>query len=229
MSTALCLPPQPFARSLHVSPRLDLVYVNNPKVACSSIKLTLQQAELADPAYSPATSVHDHEASPLLTYPEVQGQEAAALAGRFVFSFVRNPYTRLRSVYLNKIVQPQKQGKFRRTAGFAPEDCPPFADFVHAVCAQDPLQQNPHWRLQALNLSVDQIRFDMLGRLETFATDWARLASTRDLPAKPSFAGKRTGSGPQAELTFDAAMIRAVAAAYGPDFEHFGYDPATPP
>ena len=87
-----------FARSLHICPRLAVAYVNNPKAACSTIKLTLQRAELKNPAYRPATSVHDQEESPLLTGSSISGHETGLLAGKFLFSFVRNPFERLRSV-----------------------------------------------------------------------------------------------------------------------------------
>ncbi len=158
-SPALCLKPRPFARSLHVCPRLGLAYVNNPKVACSTIKLTLQRAQLNDPDYEPAKSVHKHGGSPLLTWPDLKGYGGAeALEGRFVFSFVRNPYARLRSAYLNKIVQPQKRGQHRENAGFRRNQLPQFRDFVLAVCEQAPAEQDPHWRPQALNLSVARIR-----------------------------------------------------------------------
>lgn len=216
------------ARSLHVCARLDLVYVNNPKVACSTLKLALQRAQLDDPGYTPPVSVHDHDTSPLLTGKRLAGQALSALEGRFVFSFVRNPYDRLKSAYLNKIVRPQKQGGFRSQAGFDPSQCPAFEDFVLAVCAQTPEKQNPHWRLQARNLSIDSIRYDMIGRLESFDTHWSRLADQFALPRKPDFAGKRTASAAKTDLTFTPAMQQAVNHAYAADFEAFNY-PANPP
>lgn len=229
MTDPLHLPEKAFLKSLHISPRFGVVYVNNPKVACSSIKLTLQRAELEDPDYLPPVSVHQHEGSPLLTFPDIRAETGRLFKGRFVFSFVRNPFSRLRSAYLNKIVRRQKNGKVRVAAGFDANTCPPFADFIHSICAQPPLGQNPHWRPQYLNLSLSRIEFDMLGRLETFAADWAKVAAATGLPAQTSFAGKRTGRQEQAELTYDSAMIAAVARAYGPDFEAFDYDPHTAP
>jgi hypothetical protein len=228
-SPTLCLKPLPFARALHISPRLGLAYVNNPKVACSTIKLTLQRAELDNPAYEPAKSVHQHEGSPLLTWPTLEGYGAAkALEGRFVFSFVRNPYARLRSAYLNKILTGQKGGHPREMAGFAKDELPSFAAFVLSVCDQDPQTQNAHWRPQTLNLSVDRIRYDFIGRLENFSQDWARLAGQTTLPAQSSFAGKRSSASRSEKLLFDSDMYAAVQHHYGDDFDRFGYDPAQP-
>ena len=228
MPRKLALKGAGFARSIHVSPRMGVVYVNNPKVACSTIKLTLQRAELDDPGWKPPKSVHDRAGSPLLTDPQIRGREDEAMAGKIVFSFVRNPYGRLRSAYLNKIVSGQKKGRPREHAGFDADTCPSFRDFVLSICAQDPFTHNPHWRPQALNLSVDRVRFDFIGRLERFAEDWATLAARTGLPAQTDFAGKRTPSADKAELGFDAEMAQAVQAAYAADFAHFGYDTAAP-
>ena len=40
MTGPLHVPEKAFLKSLHISPRFGVVYVNTPKVACSSIKLT---------------------------------------------------------------------------------------------------------------------------------------------------------------------------------------------
>lgn len=225
----LVLPRRKLDKSAHVSTSLGLTYITNQKVACSTVKLALQRAHLGDPSYTPPKSVHHHETSPLLTWPDLTVTREV-LAQTFVFSFVRNPFGRLRSAYLNKIVMPQKQGSFRVKAGFGYDEIPPFREFVLAVCAQTPLKQNAHWRLQALNLSVGRITYDFIGRLETFDVDWARLrAATGDvLPAEPETAGRVTRKKKAERLEFDSEMTRAVTTAYADDFDLFGYDPTSP-
>ncbi len=223
---AFCLPPPAFARALHIAPRLGLVYVNNPKSACSTIKLSLQRAELGDPEFEPPKSVHDFDGSPLVTWPDTADLGEAAFEGRRVFSFVREPFGRLRSVYLNKIVRPQKRGKFRTDAGFAADETPSFDRFVRSICDQDPATQNPHWRLQVLNLSVDAIRYDAIGKLERFAGDWARFADTvPGLDRRSHFAGMRTGAAVRDDLVLSPGARRAVQTAYAADFARFDYDP----
>lgn len=217
----LMLPDKALRRSLHISPRLRLAYVNNPKVACSTIKLALQRAELGNADHLPETSVHDHVASPLRTWPDVTG--AGDLEGCFTFSFVRNPFARLRSAYLNKIVTGQKQGRPREMAGFDRSYCPSFEEFVLAICAQGPQAQNPHWRMQAVNLSLDVIRYDVIAPLEEFALYWNRIAARFGLPARPMRAGRQTLPEAQQALDFTNEMTRAVTRCYAPDFAHFGY------
>ena len=218
---------QRFLKTLHISTTLGAVYVNNPKVACSTIKLALQRGDLGQTDYLPPTSVHDHRASPLLTWPKLETDAVAEhLEEAFVFSFVRNPFTRLQSAYINKILQPQKKGAFRRAAGFAADEVPTFGAFVEAIAQVPPEEHNPHWRPQWINLSAEAIRFDFIGRLEQFQSDWARVAKKLGLPQHPERAGKASKL---ANASYTPPLANLVAQVYARDFETFGYAPETVP
>lgn len=212
------------ARSLHMSQRFNVLYVNNPKVACSSIKLTMQKAELDDDSYTPKTSVHEHATSPLLTYPEIN-VETALRESAFTFSFVRNPFDRLISAYQNKIVVPQKNGRLREHAGFAKDYCPTFEEFVLSICSHDPTAMNPHWRPQALNLSIGLISYDFIGKMETFDADWAVVSHKTNLPKQVSIAGARTRLWAKERPDFTNSAKTAVRKAFAIDFEAFEINP----
>ncbi|KPP89244.1 MAG: sulfotransferase [Rhodobacteraceae bacterium HLUCCA08] len=226
----MSLDPQQYLKSFHVAPALGLVYVNNPKVACSTIKLSLQRAELGDQGHEPRPSVHSHEGSPLLTWPDLTpARLERERAGKLLFSFVRNPFDRLRSAYLNKIARPRKHSRPREQAGFDPDHRPGFAEFVESLDGRDPAGFNPHWRPQVLNLSVDRLQFDFIGRLERFDADWASL-ETRVGQALPiSRAGKRTGRDVSHPAEYDMRLTRIVARVYAADFARFGYSDASAP
>jgi hypothetical protein len=211
-----------FLKALHVAPACGAAYVNNPKVACSTIKMALQRTQVGDPEYLPATSVHDYAESPLLTWPDVTLERAGGLLDKhFTFSFVRCPYRRLQSAYVNKIFKPQKQGAPRMQAGFGRHERPTFDAFVEAITAQDSTDHNPHWRAQHINLSVDAVQYDFIGKLEKFAQDWATLSARLDLPPEPERAGKTTDPSHAAYTVRTAAL---VAQSYARDFDVFGYD-----
>lgn len=211
-----------FLKALHVAPACKAAYVNNPKVACSTIKLALQRAQAGNLAYLPATSVHDYAESPLLTWPDVTLERAGGLlAEYFTFSFVRCPYRRLQSAYVNKIFKPQKQGMPRVQAGFGRTERPTFDAFVRAITAQDTRDHNPHWRAQHINLSMDAVQYDFIGQLETFAADWAQLSERFALPPEPERAGKTTDP---AHAAYTPETATLVAEAFARDFEVFGYD-----
>lgn len=216
-----------FLKSLHVSPTCRAVYVNNPKVACSTIKLALQRGELKDPSYAPKRSVHDYDGSPLLTWPNLDIEKISGmLSDNFTFSFVRCPYRRLQSAYVNKILRRQKNGQPRLQAGFGDREKPTFSAFIEAISVQNPVEHNPHWRPQWINLSIDVVPYDFMGRLETFQEDWPQLADRLGLDVQPERAGKTTDPA-QAAYTRESAAL--VAQVYARDFEAFGYDPDKAP
>ena len=77
-----------------------------PKAACSSIKRLLHKIELHDTPYQPNKNVHDRAHSPLLRPTQLPPRaftECLTSAGWFRFAFVRNPFTRVLSAYLDKI------------------------------------------------------------------------------------------------------------------------------
>lgn len=218
-----------FMRALHISPRAGAVYLNNAKVACTSIKRALQMAELAGTGRPPPENAHDRHASPLLSGRGL-AQEVADhwLGAGYVFSLVRHPLTRLQSAYLNKIVTGQKQGRFRERLGFAADACPSYPDFLRAILALPPEAHDPHWRPQHINLAVTRVRFHKIGHLETMARDWSEIAARCGLVDPAPREGKATRKIARPELDPPEGLQQDIAAYFAADFEHFGYVPDSP-
>ncbi|HEY9295004.1 MAG TPA: sulfotransferase family 2 domain-containing protein, partial [Phormidium sp.] len=98
-----------FNLSIHISLKHKYLYVDTPKVGCSTIKLTLQRLELEDSQFSrdDFEEIHLRKFSPLLMPIQVGNLDAFInRADIFKFCFVRNPYTRVLSCYLDKIAAP---------------------------------------------------------------------------------------------------------------------------
>lgn len=221
--------------AVHVSPAHRYIYVVNPKVGCSSILWTLQRLESGDPDRQPARvgTIHAREQSPLQR-PSQLGAAAEILRdGRyFIFTFVRNPFDRLLSCYLQKIVRPTAQ---RRVAlgllGRAADDdrTITLAEFIHAIAAQSPAQMDPHWRPQWTQTLQAWARYDAVGRFERFDADLLRIG-TRLTPAFGRFVyserRQATGAKPFAWITPDLAEL--VRDVYARDFDAFGYAPDVP-
>lgn len=217
------LPARKVDQGLHICRRYRTIYVQNPKAACSTIKLALQRAERADPGYEPETNIHDKPRSPLASPSDLSAEEfQALLRDGVVFSFVRNPFDRVLSAYANKIVRPQKRGRFRERAGFAANDCPSFERFVDALATQDPAQFDPHWRPQTINLLFDDLTYHRIGRVETFDADWAQLAAETGLPQTYERRGLKEEKPPLAEA-YTPRLARRVLDIFRRDFEAFGY------
>lgn len=216
---------QDFLKSFHVSERFKAIYVNNPKCAYSTIKLAMQRAEVGDPTYLPVSSMHKHRDSPLLTWPELNEEKLSELLGKYyLFSFVRSPVGRLKSACLNKIVTAQKDGEHRVRAGFSRNYCPSFEEFVRSISRIGPEEQDPHWRLQTINLSFDRLTYAHIGKLESFEQDWNTICQATGMPIRVEFAGKKTSKKRKNKLSISDETRGLIAEIYNDDFRNFGYE-----
>ena len=89
----------------NISVKKGYLYVETPKVACSTIKRSLQLLEVGPEIVPPPRKIHERSCSPLLTPSQVGSLflECAYSDNFFRFCFVRNPYTRILSCYLDKV------------------------------------------------------------------------------------------------------------------------------
>jgi len=164
-----------FNYAINISLKHNYIFVETPKVGCSSIKLTLQRLELGDSSFSREDfeDLHRRDYSPLLR-PQQVGDIDAVLKreGLFRFCFVRNPYTRLLSCYLEKINGNKHQKvQILRQLGFGQNDINKeisFETFVDAVIHQPISMMDPHWRHQYYQTFQDSIQYDFIGKFEQF-------------------------------------------------------------
>ncbi len=147
------VPVAAFDYGLNMSLRHSYVYVETPKVACSSIKSTLLRLELDDPGFYRVDfeDVHNRAFSPLLKPSQIGDlDQFLARSSIFKFCFVRNPYSRLLSAWLDKIAGNRKQkAQVLLQLGHDPNRLDreiSFEKFVRAVVAQPVSVMDPHWR-----------------------------------------------------------------------------------
>lgn len=91
------------------------------------------------------------------------------------FVFVRNPYTRILSAYLDKFQRreinsdeflsffDQLVGYRYRMGGNAPYK-PTFEEFVGFISKQEVLSMNEHWRMQTQLCQIELFPYDFVGR-----------------------------------------------------------------
>lgn len=156
----------PFRRIRHI-PGQPVTYLQNPKVACTSIEFTLWRAYDAGGAPQ-----NPHTPKPKFR-PYIQNARKATaegleslLASKF-FSVVRNPYARLLSAYLNKVQTSRGAWtRISRAIGLPPEPVPSLVDFLSALKHCDPYEIDHHFRPQHLNLLHGFAPLDFLGHME---------------------------------------------------------------
>lgn len=212
------------AQSLHVLPDHNTIYVSNPKAAYSTIKLMLSKLHVGDHSLNPE-NVHEVRALPRLV--DVGWRRLAEMldGDAFRFTFVRHPVKRAISGYSDKLVRQRfnYSGPFQQALGrpVDPEDPVSFEDFLSVLERQDPAAMDPHWRPQCINVALDKIDYDYIGRVENFDADWARVRREAGLPHVPVAHRNRQPS--FVDVSDRPDIRRRVEAIYACDFEAFGY------
>jgi hypothetical protein len=216
----------------HLSARHRYLYMAVPKVACTTIKILLQQAELATKLdyFGHVGQSHDRRISPLLEPMDDFGtfMTAAEDPDWLRFTFVRNPFGRALSGYLNKIEPDHDKGPLLKSLGFDPGARPTFTEFLVAIGNQPDEQRDHHWASQSYLTAFDHIAFDFIGRLETLEPDLVRLGERLGMAnaLSPAEALNSTGASLRLSEYYTEREIELVRAIYADDFRNFGYSSA---
>jgi len=207
----------------------NALYVEVPKVACSSIKIAL--ARLLSVDLSPVGG-NPHEAA----FPEPPDPVAGpkAYPGTFSFAFIRNPWDRLVSCYRDKILgQAPDFTNFHPARGVAYclarfdvfKAGMPFDHFVEAVADIPDTDADGHFRSQHTFVSngSGDIVLDFVGRFESLQTDFH--AVCMKLGIAPMDLPRVQVTEPRARYTeYYIPRVRDLAAdRFRLDLELFGY------
>lgn len=229
------------ARDSVLSKQLGYGYVPISKAANTNVKRFLWQVEHelghCRPVGEQYFSVHNYGwrfANPDARTPWLgfrkSGIEAfyEALRGRRMLTIVRNPYIRLLSGYLEKIVakvdvEPNIPAKFQ-----LPRRPESFADFVYMVCDRPNARTDIHFRSQTYASLFDFIAYDSVGHVETLSSDLAGFSAdafgqdfSHLLSEKADHAMKARQ---KLKDHYTPDIERAIYARFRDDFLNFGYD-----
>jgi ankyrin repeat protein len=217
--------------SIRLSRAGDLLYLCNYKSACTTLLLCMarRERELGLIDLEPdADSVHVDDILSFQNFPLTDPRP-------FTFSFVRNPYARALSAYLDKIHA--GTGKKLARAAFCiqykldPGIDISFREFLHCVRSSTACELDPHWRTQAHNLLLGGLIIDFLGHVETFDEDASALVTLTGLKIDSASveAGRRheTSAGLRLDQFYGDTEISLVNEIYEEDFQAFeyGFDP----
>jgi hypothetical protein len=202
------------------------IYVKNLKAGCSTVTLWLHRIHTGDHEFSPATQRHAEFQVPR---PATVGWRRVVrmLRGEaFRFTFVRDPIRRAESAYTDKILNDDLlRSRLREAAGMpgSRDEAVSLDQFVAALETTDPLAMDPHWRPQYLNLMHPLVDYDLIGRLENFTADLARVRETAGLPDVPLEVRNRSDKLVGSLLGGRPDLRRRLEAVYARDFELYGY------
>lgn len=210
-----------------------------PKVGCTTIKRTLRAWEDL-PALDDWGALHENEEHPRLAHFSSAATAQMLTSERWTrFAFVRNPYDRLFSAWKSKIANTwDTQYLWLRDAIRDANGYPPstdrftpyvaFADYARFVATTDEARVvlDGHLNLQSNVLLADLIPYDVVGRFETFADDFAAVLRRLSAPDHVvALAADVTNATPRLPLAaaYDRDLADTVYRKYEPDFEAFRY------
>jgi len=174
--------------SVYLKP-FNAVYVEIPKVACTSLKVAIAQllgidlgGADGDPHQVDFPSI-DYNTNPSTLFP-----------GYFSFAFVRNPWDRLVSCYRDKVagevdgftystIRAGIADCLARFDAFTPDMA--FNDFVDAVASIPDTEADEHFRSQYTFIinRDDAVAVNYLGRYETLPKDLRTIQQRTGMPA----------------------------------------------
>jgi hypothetical protein len=225
------VPPENVNYSIHISLKDKYIYVETPKAACSTMKLSLISLELGyDFPLEEQTSgyIHLRDWSPLLTPKQVVSFTRLLALPFLKFCFVRNPFTRVLSAYLDKIRRKTLQKKKWLSLFGNREPSAPitFSEFLMSVGRQPVGLMDSHWRPQYFQTFQQHISYDLVGRFETFSKDFLTLTKLlghdRPLHMRRD-ANHKTDAASLLHDFYSEETEQLVQSIYEVDFEHFGY------
>lgn len=219
-----------------VDERHRIVYVETPKVACTSIKFMLRSLSDSRPlrffphshASTASQRIHDRHQMPLrqiASFPRARQESIMNGPGWFRFCVVRHPYDRVFSAWRDKIfvVEPgYEKYQSDKTKKFVE-----FTDFVAAILTEDPYTCDVHWRAQVSLLLPDQMDYTHIYDMQNVSQIPA------DLEAHLEAAGASGNTlimpriNESLPIASDHFMTQDIMASlrkfYDADFERFGF------
>lgn len=235
-----------YADRIIVSERSRLVYCPVPKAGNTNWKYLIRKWE-GLPDYSDVSRAHLPSLSGLRYLSDYSPREAAAILsdGRyFKFAFVRDPFARALSAYMDKFRNADPHyvaAEYRvflaallgwRAAKsvdvrYAPR--PSFKQFVEALVPASRKEMNAHWRPQTLLCGFGEMRYDFVGRMERLTEDaeevFRRLNRTGErFPTHQDIGFPPSGASHElAKEVYTPELRRHVRDIYKDDFRVLGY------
>lgn len=223
------------------------MYFEVPRAACTQMKELLRTMENAPPIRLftgglPVTRrdmfVHARENVPLPSLADLDNKtqrEVLEAPDFFRMTFVRNPYTRLASLWKARIMLCDGGGDmYLQIKGHLPEfhtnePLISLDEFVeHIVSKCDLRTCDPHWRRQVDHVFFPALNFSCVAKVERMADGLRRFEQHLGL-SEPLVADGRNISAFKGGATYTKELADKVYSLYQPDFEVLGYDRNTWP
>ncbi len=240
------MPFETFDYNFFVSVQNSYIFFATPKVASSTLKKTLKYIELEQSVTRSDVesffgNIHANTKYPFLspfqlglqTFCDMLNDTSVAK-----FAFVRNPYTRVLSAFLNKMSYLSKEKKkVVESLGVDVNLELSFKDFLSVVESTPLCQMDHHWRPQSDQILMNFINYNFIGSFENFNSDFnyiveklygEKRASTNDSMMIKNVNEHATSASNKLELYYNNEIKSLVEHIYAKDFCDFNYSRELP-
>jgi hypothetical protein len=216
------------------------MYYEVPKAGCTSIKTLIHDLQGLPPIKALAGTlrevrrdmlVHDRHQFVMKSLTDLDDETQRDVLSSdvfFRFTVVRNPYTRLRSAWRDKVrvCAPGYEYFYETLRGEIPTrfeagQMITFREFVDAIAKTDLRLCNHHWRLQSEHIFSKALKFSRIGALENLGELVSDFLARANYPTDNRPPGKNHAVG---DGGYDRELAAKVYRLYQADFLAFGYD-----
>jgi len=220
---------QSLDQRIAVSHSYNYVYFRIPKAANSTIISSLYHAE-TQTLLSSREEMNNVKKNYFIKASTLSKQEVATLlADYFKFTFVRNPYERIVSGFLDKIARIPFRSPKLEVAHYLnkdPNEAISFDEFLDYLGHGNGYQRNHHWARQMDLLPVPAGQLDFIGKTEYLDKDLPRVlkrifGNGHDVV---NWRVNVTGAQKQTGDLLNESRKKMIRRIYECDFEAFGYE-----
>lgn len=201
---------------------LGIFYNRIPKAASTSVP-----GAIAENKFSKTFSTDVGDMFPIKPKNLTQKQ-VEEFSDYYKFTFVRNPYARVLSAYLHKVV---KDGKLQKTLASEDASFSAFVSYIKSV--RGGIYHNIHWAPQTSLLLISPQEFDAIGKVENIETDLPQILKPifpkmRQISSKESYNLHATKATTKLADFYTEETQEMVYKLYKDDFDTFGYSQGLP-
>jgi GT2 family glycosyltransferase/ubiquinone/menaquinone biosynthesis C-methylase UbiE len=210
-----------------ISDKHKIIYINNPKCACNSIKESLGTFFGV-----PQDTIEDWKKGVLKKHEDSKTRLAKIdlsdynYRNYFKFTFVRNPWDRVLSAYYNKISQKTRHDNhsINELIKYFGKDDISFKEFVEFIKTSGDYECDPHWRSQKFIITDENGRkiANFIGKFENLEEDFKLLCHMLNITFKKLPHLVKTEH-LHYSLYYDKQIKEDILNRYYEDIKYFNY------
>jgi dermatan 4-sulfotransferase 1 len=205
---------------------IEVAYLSIPKVASSSIRHLIRerQAKIVVPYSQENRKALKNKIEKKIKISITPPQLPQLKERFYLFSFVRNPLTRLYSCYRDKVINAVNKHDESNLSPYGIKFGMSFEEFINRVSQIPDERADQHFISQHTFLTHgEELWVQFLGKFKRFESDWQHLTEAYGL-ACPSRTRRVSGPPvPLLELPLTRRGAETAIARYQKDIELFGY------